>query len=354
MNRQGTVYICHTYYHVFVAFLKELNKAAEENKADIILSTMSIDFEELPERIRKSGVFGNVYLFDEKRDENFPDVMKWKKDRGNIVLNTFARSIYTRKLSKKQEPFIPTGLRKYKDIYVFCDTDPIGYYLNMHHIRYHAVEDGLDTLSVAVYSKYDNRGFWKIKKFLSKKCNLIFIRDGYGKYCLDMEVNDLSLVKDDPDVYREVSRNALMEALTDDQKKIIVNVFVKNYDALIDMIGKISSDKKNVLVLTEPLTPSLETREKIFRDIIAEYSDEYTVFLKPHPRDLLDYPKVFSDIPQFDKTVPMELFNFFKEIRFQKVISVYTQLGSIKFAEEKIFLGNPFMDKYEDPEIHNR
>ena len=29
---------------------------------------------------------------------------------------------------------------------VFCDSDPIGFYLNLKHIYYHSVEDGLDTL----------------------------------------------------------------------------------------------------------------------------------------------------------------------------------------------------------------
>ena len=90
-------------------------------------------------------------------------------------------------------PSIPTDLKKYKDVYVFCDNDPIGYYLNMNHIYYHAVEDGLDTLRPFVPALEDNKGYWKLKRFFSKNLNLIFIRDGYGKYCLEMEVNNLSL-----------------------------------------------------------------------------------------------------------------------------------------------------------------
>ena len=44
--------------------------------------------------------------------------------------------------------------------------------------------------------------------------NLIFIQNGYGKYCLDMEVNDISLIKYPCPRYIEQSRQALVDRLT--------------------------------------------------------------------------------------------------------------------------------------------
>ena len=49
-----------------------------------------------------------------------------------------------------------------------------------------------------------------------------------------------------------------------------------------------------VLVLTEPLC-ELPVREQIFRDIVAKYGKDAQVILKPHPRDVLDYHKLFPD-----------------------------------------------------------
>ena len=49
-------------------------------------------------------------------------------------------------LEVKNNSDVPVNLKEYKDIYVYCDSDPIGYYLNQNHIRYHAVEDGLNCL----------------------------------------------------------------------------------------------------------------------------------------------------------------------------------------------------------------
>lgn len=40
--------------------------------------------------------------------------------------------------------------KKYQDIYVFCDSDPIGYYLNYKKIHYHAVEDGLIVSAITI------------------------------------------------------------------------------------------------------------------------------------------------------------------------------------------------------------
>ena len=354
MNQTGRVYVCHTYYHVFVACLKELNLPEKGEFADLVISTMSTDFEDFPKRFEECGIFRKVFLFDEKRESNFPELDKYKTDGGNIVSNMVRRIRFTKKFAKCQEPYIPVDFRTYRDVYVFCDTDPIGYYLNQKHIYYHAVEDGLDTLQLCVYSRYDNRGHWKLKKFFSKKLNLIFIRDGYGKYCLDMEVNDISLVEDDPDVYREVNRNALMDALDKDSRELIIRTFVRNYDKMIEVSKNLGKDRKNILILTEPLTPSFDRREKIFRDLVETYSGQGTVFLKPHPRDDLNYQERFSDVLQFDRTIPMEIFNFFEEIRFDLLVAVYTQLGAVRFAKEKIQLGDDFIDRYEDPSIHRK
>ena len=108
-----------------------------------------------------------------------------------------------------------------------------------------------------------------------------------------------------------------------------------------------------ILILTDPLcTP--DVREKIFRDIIERYAPEGTIFLKPHPRDELDYRNLFSEIPQFDATVPMEILNFFPGLRFKKVVAVLTEIKAIRFADEVIRLGEDFMDAYEDPLIHRQ
>lgn len=348
------IYVCHTYYHVYVTFLKELKLPPEmHGQATLVLSRLSIDFEDLKSRVESTGLFAEVIEFDEKRDDFFPELAKWRKGKGNLIGNLWYRMRFTRLYAKLEEPFIPDDFREYGDIYVYCDADPIGYYLNQKRIPYHAVEDGLNTLKYNDEARYDNRGHFGLKVFLSRRLNLIFVQNGYGKYCIDMEVNDISAIKYPCPHYIEEPRQKLVDRLTEDDKAIILKAFIRDTDKLKEQIAESGRIGRKILILTDPLC-SLEVRERIFRDIIERYKSEGTIFLKPHPRDALDYRKLFAEYPQFDATVPMEMLNFFPGLHFSKVITVLTEVKAIQFADEVIRLGEDFMDRYEDPLIHRQ
>lgn len=347
------IYVCHTYYHVYVTFLKELNLPPEKRgQATLLLSSFSIDFEKLKDRVESTGLFEEVYEFNEQGEQSFPELARWRVDTGNLVRNLLNRIQFTRSFARLQEPYVPVDFRQYQEIYVFCDSDPIGYYLNQHHIRYHALEDGLDCLKNYDAARYDNRGHFRLKAFMSLKCNLIFIQNGYGKYCIDMEVNDLSLIKYPFYKYVEQPRQELVAKLSQDDKELILKAFVRDMESLkAQLAGDDGKDK--ILILTDPLC-TLDIREKIFRDIIHRFEPEGRIFLKPHPRDVLDYRRLFPEYPQFDATVPMEMLNFFPGIHFRKVVAVLTEVKAILFADEVVRLGEDFMDEYEDPLVHRQ
>ena len=347
------IYVCHTYYHVYISVLKELALPQEKRgQATLVLSKLSIDFENLKERVESTGLFEQVVEFDEKRDDYFPELEKLRKNKG-LILNLFNRIRFTKRFARLQEQFIPVNFREYKDIYVYCDSDPIGFYLNQNRIYYHAMEDGYNCLKNYDAARYDNRGHFGLKAFMSKKLNLIFIQNGYGKYCIDMEVNDLSVIKLPGPCYVECPRHLLTERLTEADKQLILKAFIRDMDRLTRQIEESNACGDKILILTDPLC-SLQVREQIFRDIIKMYEPEGTIFLKPHPRDVLDYRTLFSEYPQFDATVPMEMLNFFPGLRFKKVVAVLTEIKSIAFADELVRLGEDFMDKYEDPAIHRQ
>ncbi len=353
---KNRVYVCHTYYHVYVACLKELNLPVSDRKnADLILSTMSNDFGDLKTRAEKCGLFENVYMFDEKEDITFPEVMKYHKNRGNLILNLLARMKYTRLLGKMQENYVPVNFKEYKDIYVFCDSDPIGYYLSYKKIPYHALEDGLDCISTYDTARYDNRGHFKLKAFLAS-LNLIFIQNGWAKYCIDMEVNNISILPYPCPKYIEKPRCELVDALDDAAKNLLIHLFIADMDEISKKLND-SKDKNRILLLTEPLC-SLDVREKIFRDCIEQFGtipgEESIILIKPHPRDLLNYHDIFSEYIILDGKFPMEVLNFIPNLMFRRVISVFTVVHSIKFAEEIVYLGEDFMDNYEPPEMHRQ
>lgn len=347
------VYVCHTFYHVYVACLKECYlPIAERGSADLVLSTMSNDFGDLKERAVESELFDEVFLFEEKEDVQFPELTKYHVDRGNLLINMLARIRYTKLLGKLQEPYVPVDFRSYENVYVFCDSDPIGYYLSYKKIRYHALEDGLDCIRYYDTARYDNKGHFRLKAFLSS-INLIFIQNGYGKYCIDMEVNDISVCPYPCPKYVELRRELLVEHLSQDDKDQIVKLFLKNIDELKERFISGENHEHKVLILTEPLC-SLEVREKIFRDVISEQGQNAQVILKPHPRDVLDYEKLFSEYIVLSGKFPMEIMNFIPELQVDKVVSILTVPDGIHFAKEVVFLGEDYMDRYEARELHSQ
>ncbi len=314
------IYVCHTYYHVYVTCLKELALPKErQGQATLVLSTMSNDFGNLKERAEGCGLFEEVVMFDEKEDVFFPELQRYHTDKGNLVLNMLARIKYTKMFGRLEKAYVPVDFRQYRDIYVFCDSDPIGYYLNYEKIYYHALEDGLNCIQYYDTARYDNRGHFGFKAWMAAR-GLIFIQNGYGRYCLDMEINDLSVVPYPCKKYIEVPRAGLVDRLTEGDKELLIRLFIENMDELLAQLKQGAADK--VLVLTEPLC-ALDVRRKLFADVIEEYGviggRKGQVLIKPHPRDVLDYRKEFAEYIVLNPMFPMEILNFIPDLKFRRV-----------------------------------
>ncbi len=346
------IYVCHTLYHVYISVIKELNLPEAEKqkgKADIALSTMFMDFGDLPGRLEASGVFGQILPLDEKRDENFPELMKHKENRHNIVKHMLNRIVYTKKYGKLQDNYITIDFTKYQDIYVFCDSDPIGYYLSYHHIYYHAVEDGLDCLKHFDAAHVDNQGHFKLKAALAAH-NIIFIQNGYGKYCLDMEINDASVLPYTFEKYKEVPRKPLEQALTSAQKELLLQIFLPNAEKITKQLA---GCEDCVLFLTEAFPGDANVRKAVADEILRDYCGDARVVIKPHPRDDLDYATLYPRCTVIQGNFPIEVLNFIDGIHFKKSISIITSaLDTIDFVDEKVNIGPQIWDAYEPEEVH--
>lgn len=347
------VYICHTFYHVYVTLMMEFNKpSVEQGKSDLLLSTMSNDFSAMFPRIKDSGVFNAVYLYEEKEPSAFPELDRYRTNKGNLISNLLQRYKYTKLLGKLEEEYIPTDLTKYDNVYVFCDSDPIGYYLNYKKIHYSALEDGLNSGRLDDQARNSNPGHFGLKCFLAG-LGLIFIESGYSKYCDHYIVNDISENHLPPKNIKEQSFSKLCQKLTRKEHDKMVEIFLGEDTQLTDTLDVSKYDDETVMVLTEPLC-DLDTRKRIFTDIIKEYAKGCRVIIKPHPRDVLDYEKEFPESIVIRERFPMEVMNDIDGLRVTKVISVITQTDCIQFADKIIYLGLDFLDRYEDPSIHRK
>ncbi len=355
---KSRIYVCHTFYHVYVAVLKEMKLVRETSKtmyqkADIALSSVSTDFEHLGDRLTKTGIFQNVIALDEKREDFFPELAKYRKNYKNILKHMINRMIFTKKLAKCEAPYMEVvDFAAYEDIYVFCDSDPIGYYLNYRHLYYHAVEDGLDCLKNLDDAYVANHGHFRLKTWFSRH-NLIFIMNGWGKYCLDMEINDSSVVPTDCPRFVEVPRKPLERTLTPEQKKQMIQAFIEDADALMQQLKPSQEGEAFACFLTEPHPVDIEARKRVCLDVLAKYCQGYRVLIKPHPRDTVDYEALCPDAVVLRGRFPVEVLNFFEGLHIKRAVSIVTTaMNNMDFVEEKLNLGASFWDAYEDPEKH--
>ena len=105
---KSRVYVCHTYYHVYITLLKEFAlPKAEQGQATLVLSKMSTDFENLQARLEKLHIFEKIVSYDEKPYTFFDELAKYKKDYGNFIKNTINRIIFTKKFAKLQAAYVP-------------------------------------------------------------------------------------------------------------------------------------------------------------------------------------------------------------------------------------------------------
>jgi len=345
------IYVCHTFYHVYITCAKELLRSQSHSKpsqAAIVLSQMSTDFCDLKNRLEAAELFAAVFEYDEKTRDFFPELKKYHANSGNLLTNMINRIIYTKKLGKAQIPFLPVDFREYRDVYVYCDSDPIGYYLNYAKIPYHAIEDGLNCLLLFDAAHYDNRGFFRFKAWMSAR-NFIFIQNGYGKYCLDMEVNDISVLKNPGPNYIGQSREKMLNSLNENSINQLLEIFIADKNSLIQKLN--DESKPKTLILTEPLCDK-DTRIKVFAKIIDQYGQsngkEIQLIIKPHPMDSVDYQKHFAGSIVLDGKFPMEILNLIPNLYFDRVISIFTAPAGIKFAGEIISLGRDFKKDNQD------
>lgn len=352
MNKRKRVYICHTFYHAYVTLVKELVMGrAHFGEADLLLSTMSNDFGLLADRIREENIFGEVHSFDERPPSSDEEVMRYHEDRGSLFLNLLQRIRYTRLLGALQEEVMPVDLSAYEDVYIYCDSDPVGYYCNYKKIPYHAIEDGLNSGLLDNQARTSNRGAFPLK-VLFAKLGLIFIECGYSRYCIDYEVNDLSKNYKPAKNTIEVPRAALYARLTDEDHELLARLFLPQKEEVLRALSE-KGEKPCALLLTEPLC-DLDTRKRLFGDIIEAYEKTHRVLVKPHPRDVLDYRLHFPETVVLAGAFPMEVLQDVTGLTIDLLISVITQIDDVSFAKDTVYLGLDFLDRYEDPAIHRQ
>lgn len=289
------LYACHTVYHLLITLLKH---DASDTKTDLYLFDAIPGVDHLAQRIRETSLFDKVEV-----------------------------------ASESQRVF--TELNTYRSIFIFNDWTYLGHFLRKHALAYHLLEDGYNYFTYTVYERgLSLKG--KIFSYLFPASLPL----GYSSWCRSIEVNDKSKVSSTDSRYSkmmEVPRKDLFARLSSDRKKQLLEIFG------VQSIATASS--QSVLILTQPLyqdkwdaqlVQTSQDQFAFYKQIVDQYADDYTVFMKVHPRDTVDYSSLQS-VLFLDKHVPMELYEFVGEYFFDIGIThSSTALDFLSCVGEKI------------------
>lgn len=299
------VYICNTVYHLMMAVVR-LDESAENH---LVLMDTILDVKQFADRSRKSGMFADVKsvkstLFDVP--SRYPDDFKeeW--------------SAY---------------FREFDRIGIFNDDTYISYFISQQNLKYVLFEDGFNFFQYP-FDAHAHYRWWSEHK---PEFGFMVPR-GWSHTCERIEVNSFDNIPIDP------RRKKMVEV---PQKELFLNISANKRQALSgifpEKIPRVS--KRSTLILTQPLAfdgimKSEKEQREYYEKICRDYSGVFRkVYLKPHPRDTIEYPRMRS-VVQIHRTTPIEIFALLNpEFRFKRgVAHSSTALEFAYYVDEKIIL----------------
>ena len=306
------IYVCSTYFHVLITLIKVMK--CKNNSSIVITSTID-NPKDIIRRLKLSKLFSNIYFYDEL------EVRKIFKEK-NIERKIFRKNEMIDLFNKNSN----INFFEFDNIYIYNDWTTIGAYLIDSKLKYHLIEDGIDAFYYIKGNFKDRITFlnpnlnYKIKAIIKKIFNIGYDFFGQSKYVIDIEVNDKNKIFIKNKNIIEVRKEFLYNSLTEEEKMKIYNIFISNNI-------QVSSKDKSILLLTQPLyiDKMVDTNDDqidIYIEIINKYIKNYKIYIKPHPRDIMDYKKINKDVIIIDKKLPIEILKFNKNINFEKAITI--------------------------------
>lgn len=320
------LYICNTYYHVFISLIKAIK---DNNKSDIMITSDGMNNSlfsnnDLINNLEESKIFEKIILFNYSAQET--------KSR-NIIIKIFNRNYLAKKIIKSNR----YNFDEYDEINIFFERCLIGYIIRKERLYYNLIEDGTDYF-INNYNRTHTKS--RIKKILKKMLNYDEI--GESKFVKSIEVNNAKGVVIQNKKIIEVPKQKLIENLSKEEKQIIFNVFLKEF--------KILKNGNLTLIITQPLSEDKIVKfEKdkilLYRKIIIEYADNDNIIIKTHPRETTNYKAYFPNAYIIDDPFPIEILEFKDDIKFDKIITISsTSISLLNNSNEKIFLGWEWLD----------
>ena len=300
------LYICTTYYHVYITLLKQL---LQLTPADLVICDDLATGQELSSRINSTGLFRNCWYVETKK---FPEDF----GRGKLDRILFQHKRRYRLL----DPLLPFRVHEYENVYIYHDGTPLGLFLNDARKPYHLIEDSLN-----FYQFFRNTPQGKlmqphnIKYWLRKVLNSGYFPLGESRFVLDIEVNNGRALQIPNQNVVVVPRADIEYKLSEECKRCLFKIFD------LPEFSCEKTGKGYALILTEPLfrdgqLDSIESQMDIYKKVLNQIEAKGCIpVIKPHPRDSADYTVLKATM--LNSYFPVELLALGSQC-FEMVVSV--------------------------------
>jgi len=325
------VYVCGTYFHVYVSILKTIYRKEKDTKSLIIINDLTPGIDKIFARLTENTFFDYLLQVPFKKIER-----KIKKEN-----NLFFRII---KRNKHIVEFVETDseILKYdefirnSEINIFPDLGLTpSYFLLKYKKNYiRMVEEGEGAYFLRV---------GKLKAFKRKYILNSFIGGG-----LDNEVREIEV-----QLPEKLNKRLGKKGKRFELKKMEDNLSIENREKILEIfmsgIEMDLSGQKKLLLITQPLEETFMSEEnkiKLYNQILEKYSD-YSIYIKLHPREVTEYKgRLNYNFTIIPGGFPLEMFDLLKGINFELGITVCSSaLYNMNCVEKKIILGREYLKK---------
>lgn len=323
------VYVCGTYFHIYISILKVIYSADKLSKKLIVINDRTPDVERIFKPLEDSGYF------------NFVVHVPFVKISNKIKKSKFLSRVINR--NKNVMEFVETNseIQKYDafiknaEINLFSNLglSPAYFILRYKDNFIRMLEDG--------EGNYISR-IGHFQAFKRKYILNTVVGEGLDKEIREIEVQfPEKLSKRLAKKGKKLELKKMEQELRAEDLEKIIDIFMGGHDICVE-------GKKKLLLITQPLSEDGHMTEvqklKLYNDILKPYADAYSVFVKGHPRELTDYRGklnyAFTSIPQ---GFPLEMFDLLKGIHFEVGVTVSSSsLSNIKCVDKKILLGRTY------------
>lgn len=321
------VFVCGTYFHVYISMLKHLYREDSNSKSLLILNDHTPDIEKIIPALKENGFFDH-YLFIpfRKIEREIKRNNKWA-DKIFFRNKTMFKAVEEGSDINQYVPFIQQSQFNFFYLWGY----PSAYFALRYPDNYaRIIEDGARNYILRTS---------KIKYFKRKYLLKTYIGDGFDNAIKEIQLQYPEQL--DPRLRHKgttLEFRKMQDNLSAEDNLRILNVFMQDQVMCFD-------DHKKLLIITQPLSEDNLITEQykisLYAAMIDEYARDHQVYIKPHPREKTNYKEQlghnFIEIP---RAFPLEMFDLMQNIIFDKGVTLFSSgISNLRCITHKIHLG---------------